>query len=65
MALFNFECENCGEVFEDDQSLESTEMGHEVLCPECGGFARKLFSDCLKCKHGSWSEWRLGLGNKE
>lgn len=65
MAFFDFECNKCGEFFEEEQSLFEIEIGHEILCPECSGFTTKLFIEGIKCKHGSWSEWRLSFGNKD
>ena len=63
--LHNFECPKCEIVFEGEQKLFEIEIGHELLCPECGSFAIKLYNEGIKEKHVSWSTWRLGLGNKD
>jgi len=62
MALFDFKCSVCGETFEEDMPLEWSEMGHMMLCPECGGLAEKQFKSPPP-KHFSWAAWRVPEGN--
>jgi putative FmdB family regulatory protein len=42
MPLYEYECEECGEVFSELRS--SAEREAPIVCPRCGGEARVLIS---------------------
>ncbi len=44
MPLYEFECKNCGERFEEFKNWESAE--NDVVCPKCGSreIKKLLFS---------------------
>jgi putative FmdB family regulatory protein len=42
MAIYEFQCEKCGSVF--DVTRPMSQAGDPAVCPSCGGGARKLVS---------------------
>ena len=47
MPIYEFECESCGERFE-----ELVAAGEDVRCPVCGGAGRRVYSPVTTLKVG-------------
>ncbi len=42
MAIYEFQCEKCGSIF--DVTRPMSQAGDPAECPQCGGAAKKLVS---------------------
>jgi putative FmdB family regulatory protein len=60
MPLYDFQCQECELVFEDQLPLE--ELDKEIWCPECEGETERLLVNPRHYKHLSWSTWNIGGG---
>lgn len=62
MRLYDFECEHCGETFEE--LVRSSETGENVTCPHCGekGARKRLSGFSVGGRGGGLSGSAGGCG---
>lgn len=56
MPLYEFQCDECGEIFELVYSLAACPVYDDCPDPQCEGAIKKLISPpgCLKTDHPAW-----------
>ncbi len=62
MPLYEYQCEDCGVVFEARQKFSDAPL---TDCSSCGGAVRKLISQtAFSLKGGGWYQQGYGAGSK-
>jgi putative FmdB family regulatory protein len=53
MPLYEYQCKDCGEVFEVRVTIKEKEAGLESICPKCGSHkARQMLTTALMLHSG-------------
>lgn len=53
MPLYDFECQNCGEIFEVRATIQEKEAGLALICPRCGSHEARQRLSVAWTLHGS------------
>lgn len=64
MPLYDYQCKDCGSIFEVRATIQEKEEGISLTCPECGGHeARQLLTAGLLLHGGGESSLPVGECN--
>lgn len=62
--LYMMHCPRCSQQEEMlvEYDMINKNITEEVLCEQCHTLMKPRIDQPIYGKHGSWSEWRLGVG---